>query len=370
MQRWILLVAVLASAEVGCKTTECAEGTIERDGACEPANVVVDPGECGPFTELQGDQCVPMFPPTECDLATTSAEVDPATGVTTCVGITGGGGGCGVPLACPAPEAGKQTLCGRMYTFEDGEAFQTADAVGTRCTYSPPTADGPCSVGIRAYDAIALASDPMNAQPRPVDDFYMDDCGRFRLTGVANPGSPYLGLAFDDALPANAGPAGNTVTVGIAVSITTNGTSINNLEGNIVPISTTTKWQTTGGPSLTNGYYAPVFRQRRTGFLTQSGVTVLKFPNMTPTPVTANDFYFRAAEVTRENIDITTPQNNTGANGTALVSGASLADTAYGGTGGLPAECRYSPQPGVTLPGIVFITIFRPTDAPGMTCPR
>ncbi len=372
MQRWILLVAVIgsgASLMAGCETTECGEGTIERNGACEPAEIVVTPAECGPFTRLEGTSCVPEFVPTVCDSQTTSGEVDPDTGVTSCVGLTGGGG-CGTPLPCPAPEAGKQTLCGRMYNFEDSELFQAENATGARCTYMPPTATGPCSVGVRAFDAIALANDPMNAQPRPLDDFYMDDCGRFRLTGVANPSSPYLGLAFDDAAPENAGPAGNTNIVGIAVAATTNGTSINNLEGYVVPVSTTTKWQTTGGPALSGGYYAPVFRQRRTGFLTQSGVTVLKFPNMTPTPVTANDFYFKAADVTRESIDNTTPQNSTGANGTALVSGASLADTAYGGTGGLPAECRYSPQPGVTLPGIVFISIFRPTDAPGMTCPR
>jgi hypothetical protein len=369
MQRWILIVAVLSGlfVGVGCKTTECAEGTIERNGACEPADITVTPAECGPFTELQGESCVPTFPPTECDPSTTSPEVDPATGVTSCIGIAGGGG-CSAPLACPAPTDGKQTICGRMYNFEDGELFQAANATGARCTFSPPTADGPCSVGIRAYDAIAFASNPGGATPRPTADFYMDDCGRFRLTDIDNPSSPYLGLGIDDANPADAGPGGNTNAVGIAAAITTNGTSINNLEGYIVPVATTTKWQTSGGPSIAAGYYAPVYRQRRTGFLTQAGVTVLKVPGGVPTPVMANDFYFRATDVTRETIDVAL--NGTGANGTALVSGATLADMAYTGTGGLPPECRFIPAPGVTLAGIVFISIFRPTDAPGMTCPR
>ncbi|MFN0253358.1 MAG: hypothetical protein ACKV2T_41190 [Kofleriaceae bacterium] len=368
MQRWILLLAVLAPiAGVGCKTTECAEGTIERNGSCEPAEVVVSPGECGAFTVLQGTQCVPQFPPTECDPSTTQPEVDPATGVTSCVGIAGGGG-CTAPLPCPAPTAGKQTLCGRMYNFEDGELFQAANATGARCTFSPPAADGPCSVGMRAYDAIAFASNPQGAMPRPTADFYMDDCGRFRLTDIDNPGSPFLGLAIDDANPANAGPGGSTNIVGIATSITTNGTAINNLEGYVVPVSTTTKWQTTGGPSLTDGYYAAIYRQRRTGFLTQAGVTALKLPGMVPTPLPNNDFYFRATDVTRENVDVAL--NGTGANGTVLITAASLADTAYTGTGGLPPECRFVPAPGVTISGVVFISIFRPTDAPGMTCPR
>lgn len=367
MSRWTLFLAVLASVEAGCETTQCADGTIERDGSCVPAEITVGPAQCGPFTELQGDKCVPMFTPTECDSSTTQGEVDPATGVTTCVGIAGGGG-CTAPLPCPPPTAGKQTLCGRMYNFEDGEIFQAENATGTRCTYSPPSATGPCSVGIRAYDAVAFAMNPQGATPRPTADFYMDDCGRFRLTDVDNPTSPYLGLGIDDANPANTGPGGNTNAVGIATAITSDGTAINNLEGYVVPVSTTTKWQTSGGPSIATGYYVPVFRQRRTGFLTQSGVQVIKV--VAPMQVTANDFYFKAADVTRESIDNTTPQNVTGANGTALVSGASLADTAYTGIMGLPPECKYSPAPGVTLPGIVFISIFRPTDQTGMTCPR
>jgi hypothetical protein len=369
MQRWILVVAVLASVEVGCKSTECAEGTIERDGDCVPADVVADPASCGPFTEANGDQCVPMFPPTECDPSTSTPEIDPDTGVTTCVGIAGGGG-CTAPLACPAPADGKQTLCGRMYTLEDGEIFQAENATGARCTYMPPAASGPCAVGIRAYDAIAFATNPGTAMPRPTEDFYMDDCGRFRLTNVDNPPPPgFMGLGIDDANPASQGPAGVTNVVGIASAITTNGTSINNLEGYIVPVSTTTKWQTTGGPGIAMGYYVPIFRQRRTGFLTQAGVTVYKALGG-GMPVTANDYYFKATDVTRETIDNTTPQNSTGANGTALVSGATLADMAYLGVGGLPPECTYPPAPGVTLPGIVFISIFRPTDRPSMTCPR
>lgn len=364
MQRWILLVAVLASAEVGCKSTECAEGTVERDGECQPADLVVGTGDCGPFTELQGDKCVPMFPPTECDPSTTQAETDPETGVTSCIGIAGGGG-CGAPLPCPSPTNGKQTLCGRLYNFEDGEIFQADNATGARCTYAPPAAAGPCAIGIQAYDAVAFASSPSTAVPRPTADTYVDDCGRFRLTDIDNPASPYIGLGIDDAVPASRGPGGLTNAVGIATAILASG-SVNDLEGFVVPMSTTTKWQTTGGPSIAQGYYAPVFRARRKGTLPQAGVTVVKVAG----PVTANDFYFKATDTTRENIDITTPQNNTGANGTALVSGASLADQAYLGVGGLPPECKYSPAPGVTLVGIVFISIFRPTDVAGMTCLR
>src|ERR1041384_4050239 len=121
--RWIMLAVVgaLGVVDAGCKSTDCGEGTVERDGTCEPANEVVGEAECGPFTELQGDKCVPMFPPTMCDPNTTAEETDPATGVTTCVGT--GGGGCSAPIpgGCPAPATGKQTLCGRLYNFQDNE---------------------------------------------------------------------------------------------------------------------------------------------------------------------------------------------------------------------------------------------------------
>jgi hypothetical protein len=59
----------------------------------------------------------------------------------------------------------------------------------------------------------------------------------------------------------------------------------------------------------------------------------------------------------------------TGANGTALVTGALVSDgVVYSGTGALPAECRWDTHPGATLPFIVFIQIKRPINQTGMTC--
>jgi hypothetical protein len=155
----------------------------------------------------------------------------------------------------------------------------------------------------------------------------------------------------------------STTVVGIATARAPD-TATRDLEGFVVAPSTTAKWASTGGPSIATGYFAMVFRAMRSGLMPQSGVTALRMT----TPIPDNDFYFDADETTRGTIDVTATA--TGANGTALVTGASLADGAYTGTGGLPAECRWSAGPGVTLPGVVFIQIFRPEDATGMTCPR
>lgn len=356
-----LLVTILISATAaGCNTTECGAGTIARDGTCVPGDEVVGAAACGPMTELHGDICVPTFEPTICDPASTEPDVD-ENGVTTCIGT--GGGGCNLPLACPAPSAGKQTICGRLYDFETSAPFEAEGALGTACTFGMPSASGPCALGLVAYDAVEFAMNPAGATPRPVGQTYVDDCGRYRLTDVDPGASPYIGLGIDDAIPANRGPGGITNVVGVATAKAVDLTT-KDLAAFIVRSSTTAQWQASGGPGIAGGYFAPVFRANRTGLATQAGVTVLKIAG----PVPNNDFYFPAVQTTRTTID--TDATATGANGTALVSGASLADTAYLGTGGLPPECKYSPAPGVALPGVVFISVYRPIDATGMTCAR
>jgi hypothetical protein len=116
------------------------------------------------------------------------------------------------------------------------------------------------------------------------------------------------------------------------------------------------------GPPLSGGIYAPVFRQHRKGsgdqFANQAGVTFTKAGNTVP----ANDYYFTAAETMRTTVD--TNATATGANGTALITGATIDDSVmYAGTGGLGTGCRWEPHAGASLPGIVFIQVFRKIDA-------
>src|SRR5688572_1141172 len=154
----ISLVSLLASAALlasaGCKEVECGDGTIESDGACVPADQIVGTAKCGAFTELVGDTCTPTQDPTVCG-AGTVREVDSATGIGTCKPDGGGGGGCGAPVACPPPSAGKQTICGQLFDFGTRERFEATGATGARC--APGATAGPCTVGIRAFDAIAFA---------------------------------------------------------------------------------------------------------------------------------------------------------------------------------------------------------------------
>lgn len=353
----LLSLAVL-HASVGCSSVECGDGTIERGGACVRSDQTVGDAKCGPFTKLVGDVCVPMFPPTVCDDGTTLPDVDPATGVTTCIGT--GTAGCNAPIACPAPAAGKQTICGQLFDFETNQPFAAAGAMGTRCTGTATS--GPCALGIRAFDAIAFGTNPATAVPLAVGETYLDDCGRYRLKDITVPAGPFIGLGIDDANMAMAGPAGVTNAIGIATAKTPD-MATRGFEGFIAAKTTTDAWAASGGPPLSGGVYALVFRAHKTGTDNQAGITMTRAGS----PAPANDFYFTPAQTSRTTVDPSA--NVTGQNGTALVINASVAEAlAYSGAG-LPAECTYTTHAGASLPNILFIQVVRPINAIGMTCP-
>jgi hypothetical protein len=366
MRNQTILLALLASLTAsGCQMIECADGTIERDGRCMPA---VDPGPsiCGPFTELQGDRCVPQFPPTVCEEGAES-ELDPATGVTICKG--GGETPCGFPLTCSKPTgATKQTFCGQLYDFETNIPFaepgvMTGDPA-IPCDPGNPTT-GPCGLKLIPYDALAFAANPATALPLAFGTHYLDNCGRFRLKDVETSGvGPFIGLGVDDA--SGLGPTGVTVTVAVAAPKQANMATAN-MEHFIVTPATIDKW--TGGPPLSGGIYAPIFRKHKLGngpsAEPQPGVTMTRMGNEIPN----NDFYFQAAQTTRTTIDPNATA--TGANGTALVTNAVAGDgLIYSGKGGITdtAACKWDERAGASLRDIVFVQIFRKLDVFGKTC--
>ncbi len=364
MKNQAILLSLLASMTAsGCKAIECGDGTIERDGICQPPDKVTDPARCGPFTEIQGDTCVPQFPPTECDPVTTAPTIDEETGVTICIGTTTPD--CNAPIACPTPtSSSRMTICGQLYDFETNAKFQAASPSGAQCNPATPEADGPCSLFIAAYNAVDFAGAPTTTTPLPNTDLYIDNCGRFRISNIDTAAAgPFTGLGVDDI--ADMGPTGVTITAAVATA-TKPMTAVKALEAFIVKPATAAKWSPS--VSLQTGVYAPIYRQHKLGngdpFANQTGVEVAK--NGSNTGVT--DFYFPAAATDRGALD--TGANATGANGTALVTNAKLTDgnLAYGGIGGLGQGCTYEPHAGASLPGIVFIQVFRKIDKVAETC--
>jgi hypothetical protein len=353
------LSALFASG--GCKSVECGDGTIERDGDCVPADVIVSEAKCGNFTMLVGDVCTPVHEPTVCAPGTVR-EVDPATGVGSCKPGDGASGGCGAPIVCPTPTAaGKQTICGQLFDFETNERFEATGATGARCT--PGATAGPCALSIRAFDAVAFASNPATAMPLPVEDTYVDDCGRYRLQHITPPSNPFVGLGIDDASPADVGPAGITNIVGLATPGRPD-TATRDFEAFVASKATTDAWAASGGPSLASGIFAMVFRARSKGAALSPGVTATRSGAAIP----ANDHYLGGCSSLRTAVD--PAASATGGTGTALVTGAKLSDGfEYSGTGGLPPGCRYPGQAGASLSQLLFIQVLRPTSIAGMTCP-
>jgi hypothetical protein len=354
-----VLLALLAVLAPSCKSVDCADGTTERNGSCVPANETVASAMCGEFTELRGDKCRPVLTPTMCDPATTQEETD-SSGVVTCVGK--GGGGCGAALACPTPTDGTQAICGQIYDFETDQPFAQPGATGAACAAGATT--GPCTLGIKAFDAAAFVGNPGGTPPLTTDPVFIDDCGRYRVAGIAQPAGPFVALAIDDA---TAGIGGTTNPVGIATAKAAN-TAIKDFDAFIVRGSTIASWGPT--PSLAGGLYAPVYRGHRTGRDLASSVKFTFGPASPPGYPTMTsidrDFYFTGCPTNRTTLDGSA--STTATNGTALVTGAMLTEV-YAGAGGLPAQCLWDVHPGAAIPGVVFIQIFRPMDAPGQTCP-
>ncbi len=361
--RQIILVAVASLAGPACKDIACGEGTIEKNGSCVPADETVGTATCGPFTELQGDTCVPMFPATMCDPATTTPVVDPSTGVITCMGS--GGGGCGGTFACADPSTGKETLCGQIYDLETDMPFQAATPTGNRCAAG--ATDGPCALGIKAYDAISFAGSPSTATPLAIGDVYIDDCGRYRATDISPPGGPFTALGFDDANAANMGPPGVTNAVGVATN-NMPGTATANFDAFIATKATTDMWAT-NGPTIAQGFVVNIYKAHQMGEGEQAGVTFCKTSGASCIADPTNDFYFTASDTGRHTLDTTATA--TGMNGTALVLNEKLTDSvSESGMGGIDATCEWQVHPGAGLAGIVFVQVVRPEDSSGNTCDR
>jgi hypothetical protein len=226
-----------------------------------------------------------------------------------------------------------------------------------------PATSGPCALGIQAYDALQFASNPAGATPLVVGGLYIDDCGRYRVSDIDTNGTgPFIGLGIDDNGVPN-GPGGVTVTVGVATPKSS--PVITDFEGFIVKASTVGIWQTSGGPPLSGGIYLAAYRAHKLvagvdRHAPQAGVTFAKNGGALPN----DDYYFEAALTTHTTIDPVATV--TAANGTALVTNRMISESVmFDGIGGLGTGCRWEPHAAASLPGVVFIQIFRKADLIG-----
>jgi hypothetical protein len=215
---------------------------------------------------------------------------------------------------------------------------------------------------MNAYDALAFAANPAAAPKLAVDTISIDDCGRYRFVNIDTTGtSPFIGLGIDDAGMAP-GPGGVTVSTGVAAEKAD--MLVENFEAYIVKSSTYAMWAGSGGPSLASGIYVATYRAHKLApgvdrHAPQAGVT---FANVDTTTYAADDYYFTAAQTTHQTID--GAASVTGMNGTALVAGRSTSEgVKFVGQGGVGSGCAWRPHAAASIPGIVFIQIFRKMDS-------
>ncbi|MCB9560380.1 MAG: hypothetical protein H6709_06325 [Kofleriaceae bacterium] len=356
-----LCLPLSATGNIACNQLQCAEGTIDRDGECVPAELDPDTAACGEGTQLGTDgKCEPVFPPTVCDDLTTVAVLDEETGIITCEG-NGTGGTCDTNLPCPSAASNKVSVCGRIYDMEDDRQLRAASPTMQECGHGGAT-DGPCEVDIKFYDALDFAGNPTGTTPLSYDSLYIDDCGRFIAKNVQRPQLPYLGIGTDDA------PGGSQYRLtGLAFPVVS-GQVRNNQRVYVVQESTNQMWSSTGGVSpsfIDQGVYMGIFYYHSpdtTGSVPVAGVTVTSNGAVRVN----DDYYFTDTTVTQRTT--VTANGPTGPNGAALMLNSSLVE--HSGQGAEPGTgCVWPSDLAASIPGVLFFNPRVAEDAQGNECP-
>lgn len=340
----LLLGAGTALFQSSCQATECGDGTIEQNGACVPADEVVDDSLCGTGTYLDegSGTCLPELPPTQCDELTTTPSLN-EDGVTICVGT--GGGGCDVDLTCPAASPNKVSVCGRIFNVKDDSQIRApGEPTGARCGSGSEITAGPCEFSIQFYDALDFAGDPANATPLEPETFDVDDCGRFKAVNIPRPSLGFLGIGIDDP-----GSPGTYRLTGVAFPVASAEVR-NRVKGYLVEEATNQAWSSTAGLA------APSFVDRG-AFMTVFTVGGTPRPGVRLTEAgaveAANDYYFDdAVATTRTSIDAALSE--TQINGAAIKINSGLSE--HSGTGGEPSGCTWESALAAAIPTVLFFS--------------
>ena len=334
---------------------DCGDGTIERNGRCEPADNSKDPNAvCGIGTMFDPatQTCVSNFEPVECDPSTTVPVVDMTTGVTRCVGI-GGTGDCSTPLVCATPQAGKISVCGQILDIETGQPVQT-DGVRTDACQSPATG-GPCALVTAFFDVTAFVTNPQTARPQAVESLTIDECGRFRAVNVDPPTGalPALGIGVFDH-PAS-GTMDHALSGGAFPAMP--GQIIQGVRAYAVKRTTDMAWTTSAGNPAAlggqtfaqKGVYVALFRY---GALPVAGVQITAgMPPMVTDP--ANTFYFSSGNGMTTVRDVDPAAQMTSSNGAGLLVDSTLQP--HSGVGSEMTGCSWPIDNAASLPGVVFV---------------
>lgn len=349
----VALAGVLA-LQTGCSTVECGTGTIERDGDCVASEQATDDSECGEGTILDpsGEFCIPEV---VCDPATTVL-VEQPDGTFICEGQgVGELPACGEPLPCPQASGSTTSICGQLYDVESDDPLGATSGPATQCNPAAPAASGPCSYKLEFYDALQFSMGSPTQLAYDPEDLVYDSCGRFKVTGLAAAGS---GIAAVGAL----GP----IVSGIAVRVIPGGTYPNQRLYTVTP-QTNMKWSTQiGRPILgtaqaPEGAYVSIHLVPPT-FAPAAGVVLTGASGGN-----AANWYFSDTDPRERSTVAPATQNETGANGTAILLDQPTLGTFSSSGGTLPAGCNWNTVSGGNIPGVYFIQLRVPFEGSSTT---
>jgi hypothetical protein len=348
---WLpLFVAMLggaAASSTGCNAVECADGTIEQDGVCVPADEVVDEATCGPGTVLgTGGVCV-VETPTVCG-PNTMEDTTTIPGTVLCVGT--GAGDCSTEITCPPAAMNRVSVCGRLYDVETDQRIVGVDATGLNCEDPDAVQSGPCELGMQFFDALEFAGDPEGATPLEPEQFYIDDCGRFRAHNIQRPSLGFLGIGADDTTAGDTHRLTGTAFPVVSAEVR-NGQKVY-----VVETATDDAWSTQAGldPGFVDrGAFMTVFL---IGGVPEEGVKIIEGGAVE----SANDYYFGDTDPSTRSTVLPDqagegPEDATGVNGAGIKINSALVE--HSGMGGaLPGGCTWESALAASIQGVLFFS--------------
>lgn len=251
---------------------------------------------------------------------------------------------CSIELICPTPITGKSCISGRLSDAQNAAPIEAIVSPESSC--SGDAEGGPCDLTLEIHDAVSFASNPATSTPLSFGELLVDGCGRFRFSDMTPSGTGFVTLTVGDSrvfyeLSAHTTPlvANDTVEQFNALA---------------VRISTVQIWTDTAGEP----FGADTFADRGVLFSTftkdgnpVSAVTILR----SGAPQANADYYFSDLD-SNTRTTVSPGQNNSGANGAALMVDSSLVN--HSGTGGETESCVWSNELAGTFAGVVSVAAF------------
>jgi hypothetical protein len=255
-----------------------------------------------------------------------------------------GGDLCDLELPCPAPDADRFMICGRLIDLETSQLI------------TGPTAS---LVQVSFYDALAFAQNPLTA---PEFSVTPDACGRFVSSsaghhGVAVPDTMYIAIGVDDV--GTPFPGGDFVSTG-GLAVAEAGGKKSAFHAYTTHETTAAAWSGAMSPSLVEqGVFAGIFIDTSKPPVGIYNGTPAQGVKLTAdvTVVAAKDFYFDdAGALLRSHIG---SLDAAGADGTALFVQGSL--QSYSGAGGTSAGCSWPSAFATTSPNAILVNEYEST---------